>query len=43
MKAAELHKIIIANGWRIARQNGSHVIYEKMEEDTPLLSTGVKK
>jgi mRNA interferase HicA len=29
MKAAELHKIIIANGWRIARQNGSHVIYEK--------------
>ncbi|OUN59614.1 type II toxin-antitoxin system HicA family toxin [Alistipes sp. An66] len=29
MKSSELQKLILANGWRIVRQNGSHVIYEK--------------
>jgi len=29
MKSSELNKLIISNGWRIVRQRGSHVIYEK--------------
>ncbi|OUN75149.1 toxin-antitoxin system, toxin component, HicA family protein [Alistipes sp. An116] len=29
MKSSELQKLILANGWRIVRQSGSHVIYEK--------------
>ncbi len=29
MKSSELQKLIISNGWRIVRQTGSHVIYEK--------------
>lgn len=29
MKSSELHKLILTNGWRIVRQNGSHIIYEK--------------
>ncbi len=29
MKSSELNKLILKNGWRIIRQKGSHVIYEK--------------
>lgn len=29
MKSSELNKLILANGWRIVRQRGSHVTYEK--------------
>lgn len=29
MKSSELHKLILSNGWRIVRQTGSHIIYEK--------------
>ncbi len=29
MKSSELQKLILSNGWRIVRQTGSHVIYEK--------------
>lgn len=29
MKSTELHKLMKQNGWLVARQSGSHVIYEK--------------
>ena len=29
MKSSELNRLILANGWQIVRQTGSHVIYEK--------------
>ena len=29
MKSSELQKLILANGWQIVRQSGSHVVYEK--------------
>ncbi len=29
MKSSELQKLILSNDWRIVRQTGSHVIYEK--------------
>lgn len=34
MKSSELQKLILSNGWRIVRQTGSHVIYEKPVSDT---------
>ncbi len=29
MKCNQFHQIILKNGWKILRQKGSHVIYEK--------------
>ena len=29
MKSSELHRLIRKNGWKVIRQAGSHVIYEK--------------
>ena len=29
MKSSELNKLILKNGWKVVRQHGSHVIYEK--------------
>lgn len=29
MKSSELHKLIVQNGWKVLRQSGSHIIYEK--------------
>lgn len=29
MKSSELQKLILSKGWRIVRQTGSHIIYEK--------------
>lgn len=29
MKSSELNKLILRNGWRILRQRGSHVTYER--------------
>lgn len=29
MKSSELHRLILSCGWRVLRQSGSHVIYEK--------------
>ena len=29
MKSSELNRLILKNGWKILRQSGSHVIYEK--------------
>lgn len=29
MKSSELHKLILQNGWKVLRQSGSHIIYEK--------------
>lgn len=29
MKSSELNKLILANGWVVVRQNGSHITYEK--------------
>jgi predicted RNA binding protein YcfA (HicA-like mRNA interferase family) len=29
MKSSELNRLILKNGWKILRQTGSHVVYEK--------------
>ena len=29
MKSSELNRLILRNGWKINRQSGSHIIYEK--------------
>ena len=29
MKYNELHRLILRNSWRVLRQSGSHIIYEK--------------
>mgnify|MGYP006286724469 CR=1 FL=1 len=29
MKSSELNRLILKNGWKVIRQRGSHVIYEK--------------
>jgi len=29
MKSSELNRLIIRNGWKIDRQRGSHVTYQK--------------
>lgn len=31
MKSSQLNKLILANGWRIVRQSGSHIFYQKGE------------
>ena len=29
MKSSELNRLTLKNGWRVFRQSGSHIIYEK--------------
>ncbi len=29
MKSSELNKLILKNGWKVVRQSGSHITYEK--------------
>lgn len=29
MKSSELNRLILRNGWKVVRQSGSHIIYEK--------------
>jgi predicted RNA binding protein YcfA (HicA-like mRNA interferase family) len=29
MKSSELNRLILKNGWKLLRQSGSHIIYEK--------------
>ena len=29
MKSSELNRLILKNGWKLIRQSGSHVIFEK--------------
>jgi predicted RNA binding protein YcfA (HicA-like mRNA interferase family) len=29
MKSSELNKLILRNAWKVVRQSGSHIIYEK--------------
>ena len=37
MKYDELHRIVVANGWTVLRQNGtSHVIYKKGSRTYPV-------
>ena len=43
MKSNELHKLIQSQGWRIKRQTGSHVIYEKDGKVYPVPSHGSKE
>ena len=43
MKSSELNKLILANGWRVIRQNGSHVIYEKDGKIYPATFHGSKE
>lgn len=43
MKSNELHRLILSNGWRVVRQAGSHVIYEKDARRYPVPLHGSKE
>jgi predicted RNA binding protein YcfA (HicA-like mRNA interferase family) len=43
MKSNELHRLIQSRGWRIKRQTGSHVVYEKEGKVFPVPSHGGKE
>ena len=43
MKSSELQQLILANGWRIVRQTGSHVIYERGRIRYPVPFHGAKE
>ena len=43
MKSSELNKLILANGWRVVRQAGSHIIYEKNGQVYPVPFHGSKE
>ena len=43
MKSKELHRLILSNGWRVVRQTGSHVIYEKNARRYPVPLHGGKE
>ena len=43
MKSSELQKLILSNGWRIVRQTGSHIIYEKNGVSYPVPFHGSKE
>lgn len=43
MKSSELQKLILSNGWRIVRQTGSHIIYEKNGVRYPVPFHGSKE
>ena len=36
MKTDQFHELIRNNGWRIVRQTGSHIIYEKEGQRYPV-------
>ena len=43
MKSSELQKLILSSGWRIVRQTGSHIIYEKNGVRYPVPFHGSKE
>jgi len=43
MKYNELHRLIFRNGWKVVRQSGSHVIYEKDGRIYPAPNHGSKE
>jgi predicted RNA binding protein YcfA (HicA-like mRNA interferase family) len=43
MKSSELNRLILKNGWKIFRQSGSHVIYEKNGVTYPATFHGGKE
>lgn len=43
MKSSELHRLILKNGWKVLRQTGSHVIYEKDGRGYPVPYHGSKE
>lgn len=43
MKSSELQKLILSSGWRIVRQTGSHIIYEKHGVRYPVPFHGSKE
>ena len=43
MKSAELHKLVVANGWKLIRSRDSHYIYEKDGEVYPVPFHGSKE
>ncbi len=43
MKSNELHRLILSQGWRIKRQTGSHVLYEKADRIYPVPAHGSKE
>lgn len=43
MKSSELQKLILSKGWRIVRQTGSHIIYEKEGVRYPVPFHGSKE
>ena len=43
MKSSELNKLILRNGWKVFRQSGSHIIYEKDSLHYPVPFHGSKE
>jgi mRNA interferase HicA len=44
MKSSELNRLILRNGWKVYRQNGtSHIIYEKDGKHYPVPFHGSKE
>jgi mRNA interferase HicA len=43
MKSSELNKLILRNGWKVVRQSGSHIIYEKNGTHYPVTFHGSKE
>ena len=43
MKSNELNKLIRRNGWKVVRQSGSHIIYEKNGIRYPVAFHGSKE
>jgi predicted RNA binding protein YcfA (HicA-like mRNA interferase family) len=43
MKSSELNRLIQKNGWKILRQSGSHVIYERNGVTYPATFHGSKE
>jgi mRNA interferase HicA len=43
VKSSELNKLILKNGWKVVRQRGSHIIYEKDGVIYPVPFHGTKE
>jgi len=43
MKSKEFHRLILRNGWRKKRQEGSHITYEKDGRTYPVPDHGSKE
>ena len=43
MKTTEFHKLVRANGWKVLRQTGSHIIYQKGSMTYPVPYHGAKE